>query len=254
MTIAPAPVKLNRDDLRGAPSWTSDLFDTLNPQLQSVQQALTKGISLGDNLNAKLVQATVTGPAPTWTEIGSDGAPAFKNSWANQGGAYETCAFRMLPGGTVELKGVVSGGSPPSQVFLLPAGYIPAKAQQGPTLSNGAFGGYVVHEQGGVDVYTGSGTSVSLCGIRWQAGSPAAYPLRPTGSGWPLSVTHGLNSVSAVYLVDVEDLDAGTSVSALATSSSIEWSAGDAAGTIRLLSAWGLMPGRKYRLSLLVWG
>lgn len=61
-----------------------------------------------------------------WHEVGAGGEPAFQNSWANKGGAYETLAFRKV-GNVVWLKGSVGAGSLNTTIFTLPTGYRPAK-------------------------------------------------------------------------------------------------------------------------------
>lgn len=62
-----------------------------------------------------------------WHEVGAGGEPAFANSWANKGGAYETVAFRHIPGNLVALKGSCGAGNLNTTIFTLPAAYRPAK-------------------------------------------------------------------------------------------------------------------------------
>lgn len=56
-----------------------------------------------------------------WHEVGTDGEPAFENSWTNVGGDYATCAFGLDTGGRLQLKGRVDGGEADTAIFTLPA-------------------------------------------------------------------------------------------------------------------------------------
>jgi hypothetical protein len=67
------------------------------------------------------------GQVQEWVDVGwSSGEPAFENSWANAGGAYETAAFYKDPYGRVHLKGRIGTGTAATTAFTLPAGYRPA--------------------------------------------------------------------------------------------------------------------------------
>ncbi len=59
--------------------------------------------------------------------------PPFENSWANLA-AHQACSFRLQFRNqsleSVKMRGALTGGSLPSVVFTLPAGYRPALSQQ----------------------------------------------------------------------------------------------------------------------------
>jgi hypothetical protein len=78
------------------------------------------------------------GQVEEWIEIGgSGGEPAFENSWANLGGAYETVAFYKDPFGRVHLKGALDTGTSGTTAFTLPVGYRPAATIRVSTASTG---------------------------------------------------------------------------------------------------------------------
>jgi hypothetical protein len=66
-------------------------------------------------------------PIEAWHEVGTNGEPAFQNSWTNFGGGYSTMAFAKDSAGFVHLKGTVHGGTFLAPAFILPAGYRPAQ-------------------------------------------------------------------------------------------------------------------------------
>lgn len=84
-----------------------------------------------------------------WTEIGVADAPAFENSWANVGGAYETASFYKDPYGRVFLKGAVDTGSAGTTAFTLPINYRPSSTLR--IAVNDGGNGYVeITSAGGV--------------------------------------------------------------------------------------------------------
>lgn len=56
-------------------------------------------------------------------------APTLLNGWTNLGTPYQTAAFRKMPDGNVQLRGVVANGTKTdgTVMFTLPAGYAPTK-------------------------------------------------------------------------------------------------------------------------------
>ena len=63
-----------------------------------------------------------------WHDVGSSGAPAFSNGWANSSDTSDTtAAYYKDPFGVIHLKGTVDDGSATSDnVFTLPSGDRPA--------------------------------------------------------------------------------------------------------------------------------
>jgi hypothetical protein len=67
--------------------------------------------------------------AELWREVGAAGEPPFEGTWVNFGGGFETAAFRKLPGGQVQLRGLVKSGVISTAVFTLPPGYRPSETR-----------------------------------------------------------------------------------------------------------------------------
>ena len=105
-----------------------------------------------------------------WRWIGSQGQPAFANSWVNYGAPYSSAAFIKDPLGVVRLHGVIKSGTVGSAAFTLPPGYRPDAALTLPTISNGAFGRVDIFTAGTVvPTAPSSNLSVSLDGITFLA-------------------------------------------------------------------------------------
>lgn len=112
----------------------------------------------------------VNSAAPNWI------APTLTNSWANYGaGGYADAGYCQLPDSTVELKGLIKGGTVGAAgCFVLPAGMRPLDGHRMFIVSgaNGAAVDVRVFTSGVVAVYAlGAGAttaSVSLSGIRFR--------------------------------------------------------------------------------------
>jgi hypothetical protein len=59
-----------------------------------------------------------------WHYVGNPGEPAFAGTWTSWGTGEALVAFRKLPDGKVQLKGLAKGGTT-APIFTLPAGYRP---------------------------------------------------------------------------------------------------------------------------------
>lgn len=106
----------------------------------------------------------------TWRYIGSQGQPAFANSWANYGAPYDNAAFMLSPDGLVRLHGVIKSGTVGSAAFTLPPAYRPNSLQSLGTLSNGVFGRVDVDTSGNVTpTAPSSNASVVLDGLWFKA-------------------------------------------------------------------------------------
>ena len=108
-------------------------------------------------------------PEPIIT-IGSSGAPAFANSWVDNGGGFQAAGYFIDSDGFVNLLGAIKSGTVGSTAFTLPAGARPASSLRFAVLSNAAIGGVQVASTGAVTPITPSNnTYVSLDGIRFKA-------------------------------------------------------------------------------------
>jgi len=68
-------------------------------------------------------------------------APYYQNGWTNYGGAYQVGRFRKTPDNTVQVEGLMSGGTFNAVAFTLPAGYRPVYTHQFIVVSNGTASG-----------------------------------------------------------------------------------------------------------------
>lgn len=103
--------------------------------------------------------------ADKWHAIGAAGEPSFENGWINFGVGVNAAAFRKLPSGDVQLRGLVKLGTVTATIFTLPAGYLPQAQYNIAVASNGAFGYITVNTSGTVVASGGSNTSLSLDNI-----------------------------------------------------------------------------------------
>jgi hypothetical protein len=118
--------------------------------------------------------------------VGAAGEPAFRNGWANFGGAFASAAYYKDRTGIVHLRGLVNGGAfgepfntgtifrIPSGSTYGPCGVSPAAANEADlvfaTISNNAIGRITILD--GPDVYVGAEAGsnwISLDGIEWRA-------------------------------------------------------------------------------------
>lgn len=102
--------------------------------------------------------------------VGAVGEPAFANSWANLGGAYQTAGFYKDVTGRVHLRGVVTGGTVNTAMFVVPAGYRPAlNLIMAVRDGAGALQRFNVQTNGNVSMEAGNNAFVGIDGISWRA-------------------------------------------------------------------------------------
>jgi hypothetical protein len=250
MSAPPQTSRITREDLKDAPAWVDTLLQVLNPALDRTSTALTRGLSLADNLNATVVTVDVVGPLNPWTDA------TLQNSWVKYPDVFAPIGYRIEAPRRVNLRGVVASGTLTAAAFTLPTGYRPEYDVLFGTESNSAHGtGRIKAATGEVIPFAGSNVWFSLDNISFDAASPAAAPARPAGQGWPVLVKHGLNSVSGLQILKSEDLTAGFSATTTISARGVpEWRPGSKSGVLEILAIDGLTAGRKYRLTLLVWG
>lgn len=95
-------------------------------------------------------------------------APTLLNSWAAQSG-YSTPGFMKDERGWVHLRGALVGGTAPSDVFVLPAGYRPATACLFSTASANGMGRVYVNNAGTVRFEAAASNNGALDGISFYA-------------------------------------------------------------------------------------
>lgn len=254
---------LRREDYPQAPAWFDALLLVLNQALGDTATALNGGLTFAENVRAELKTVEVTMPAefPTWRAVGASGQPPFQNSWANHADtSFGVASFRMWPDGWVELTGRVakSPATVPSTIFTLPAGYLPRANVMAAQAGNDGLGPkmYEMHvltdgqvlTQGPL-AYSGNTPVLSLHGILFQAVGPAAKA-DLFAAPFPMTVkTSGRFPVATCNVARVVDKTDTTSQGTIGPCS-VDWQP-DSAG-IKLSAIWGLQPGRKYDVTLLL--
>ncbi|MBK8434461.1 MAG: hypothetical protein IPL28_25625 [Chloroflexi bacterium] len=118
------------------------------------------------NQSAAVVTVGAAGADSAWV------TPTLLNSWVNYAGSptKSTAGYRLMPDGTVALKGVLKSGSSATAVmFNLPAAYRPSETRRFAGAANSAVGIIEVTTGGDVSfVVGGSTTQSSLDGVRFS--------------------------------------------------------------------------------------
>jgi hypothetical protein len=129
----------------------------------------------GGGLTGSYPNPGIAAPEP-YRELGSAGQPAFQNSWSDFGATTATAAFYRDPFGIVHLKGLVAGGTTPSAIFTLPAGYAPPQDSYFVVMTCGGYGDILIkgsNTSSGGEVRsrtTPSNACLSLDGVSFRAG------------------------------------------------------------------------------------
>lgn len=238
-----APRKFERSRYPGSEDWVDGLLSDLNAQSELLQRVLLRGLSLSENSAVELRDVTFTAPDPTWL------APTLLNSWVDLGSGYAAGGILILPGGEIQLRGTFKNGVIGTALFNLPTGTWPIGHLGFGTESNGAHAVCTVMSTGAVTANSGNNASFSVSGIRFRAATQVALPPPMTWSEDPPMIQHGLSDVIDVRVMSWRALDADRS-SAMG-SPQIEWEK-TAGSIIRISAVWGLQPGRRYTMRLLL--
>lgn len=245
MATAPKSAAVNREDIPDAPEWFSRFLETYNPFAQRANQVLTKGLTFGENFAGEVKSVTLTAPELAWR------TPTLQNSWVNLTASlgWDNAGFRVDAAGQCYARGVIFNGTAVSGtvLFTLPVGYRPARSYSFAVDSNSAHGRVNVLSTGDVTIVAGSNAYLSLAGLAWEATTPAA-PDAPAAP-WPLTVQHGLRQVGG--LLPIRTLGLSGVAAELLGAPSFDWALlGD--GSVSLRNVYGLTPGKKYRVDLLL--
>ncbi|MGL5876482.1 MAG: hypothetical protein ACRC2V_01655, partial [Xenococcaceae cyanobacterium] len=98
--------------------------------------------------------------------------PTLLNTWNNFGLGHATAAYRKLPDGTIEFKGLIRKPTTPALdeiIFTLPAGFRPLERRIFSTVSNALVARVDVLNNGDVVLNQGSNDWLSLQTIRFVA-------------------------------------------------------------------------------------
>lgn len=100
--MAPPPKKtqLNREDLKDAPKWVDKVLEVLNPFIQAVVAALSRGLTLQENMASQVKTVVFT----TGSAIGDSFPLAFRSELS---APYACWLAQCIP---LESSGSVSGG------------------------------------------------------------------------------------------------------------------------------------------------
>ena len=94
----------------------------------------------------------------------------FLNGWVNyNSNTHYPASYFIDSFGIVHLRGLVKSGTVGQNIFILPAGYRPAKECLFAIDSNNAFGVCIVASSGGVKINAGSNAYCSLEGVTFRA-------------------------------------------------------------------------------------
>jgi hypothetical protein len=244
MATPPRTTGLRKEDFPEAPEWLDKLLLPLNQHIQDVSNALSGGLT-SENSRQEVRPLTIRMPAdmPAWT------APTLSGAWVVNGAPTATPGYRMLPGGRVELRGQVKSGAA-GALFTLPEGYRPEDEITFPAVCDNGGGAIInfvdVQADGAVTVSVAASVFLSMDGMSFQAG-PVAAPATPfSASGWPYFLKPTVSPVKTLEVVQAVDVASDASTVGPVY---LDWrSTGD--GHVKLLSAWGLQPGRSYKVTI----
>jgi hypothetical protein len=118
------------------------------------------------------IDRDVRGATQSWIHIGTGGAPAWENSWANVGLGYPSLDYLITENLWIEMRG--SAGKAiatlPESVFTFPANHRPGGTIVFPVVTGGnTIGSVEISAAGVVRVTSGSPSIVSFDGIRFKA-------------------------------------------------------------------------------------
>jgi hypothetical protein len=249
MAKPPRGQSLSKESIPNAPDGLDELFTQVSEFMSQTSFALQKGLTFAENFNCQVKTVKFTAPEPTWT------APTLLNSHANLGLGYGTVGYRIDHTGEVWLKGVWVPGAASTEMWTMPEGYWPDTDDRKVLNPNSATGGAGVGARVDIDPATGQviwilgGTSyASLDGCHYTAASPCAFPPIPTG--WPVYVAANLDRVIGLGVLECRC--SSTPAGYLAGSPTFEWERGGPG--IRLKNVSGLVPGRNYEATLVLFG
>jgi hypothetical protein len=97
-------------------------------------------------------------------------APSLVNSWTNYGSGYSDAGYRKVPGGNIQLRGLVRNGSSANAlIFTLPVGYRPPTAVRIPVnISSNIFGSLQIGADGTVAGSPGAVGYIFLDGVQFH--------------------------------------------------------------------------------------
>jgi len=155
------------------PTW---IIRGLTPGASVQIRVLSFSASGNTSASTTLITTIITNPgAPAGTPLypGTGWvAPILGNSWGNLGSGNQVVAHQLLANGTLEIRGVISGGTTGTPIFNLPLGTRPTLREPFTLFSDTGSANIEVLANGNVQVVSynagGSNASVSLCGLHFS--------------------------------------------------------------------------------------
>jgi hypothetical protein len=155
------------------PTWT---VRGLTPGASVQIRVIAFSLSGNTSANTPLTVTLITNPgAPSGTPLypGTGWVPpTLGNSWSNLGSGNQVAAYQLLANGTLEIHGVITGGTTGTPIFNLPIGTRPTAREPFTGQSGTGSCSIEVLANGNVQVVSyntgGSNASVSLCGIHFS--------------------------------------------------------------------------------------
>ncbi len=217
----------------------------LNQFMLQTSSALTKALTLAENLDAQIHTFKITVPTD-WIAV------TFQAPWDNVDPVNNAPAqYRKTMDGMVQVQGRVLGGVLLTEIFVLPVGYRPSCVIDFGCVSDDAFASVQVARSGGVAAITGGvSTFLDIGTIQFPASDRT--PIAP--SCWPYAFKCTTRAKPKAVLVgaieDTQDLNRTVHVGAPS------WAIFDKDGSrmIRIKHIPGLAPGRTYAVTLVVLG
>lgn len=229
------------EDYQDAPEEVRAVLEKLLPDLRrlktGVDGALSNGISITENLNAKIKQVNVATLAE-WQR------PTYSNSWVDFSGSI-IGRYQKLPSGLVVSSGAIKSGTLNTVAFTVPAAYRPDQDVNLAAESNG-YGKMRIEADGDVVPVAGDNSIFSLDGA-WMA-ADRTPPVAIT----PLKLSSEVKGAAAKGVLVLQAYLAGRP-DLVAPAPALAWSnVGD--GNVLLSNAVGLAPAKTYTLTLLILG
>ena len=143
-----------------------------------------------------------------WHIVGAAGEAPFQNGWVAYGAQFAPPAYRKMPDGKVQLRGLMKSGGVSTICFTLPVGYRPpAQLIFGVDISSSAHGRTDIQVDGGIKIgaTAGSASYCSLDGIEFDTDSVTEWltgpvgPMGPQGPSGSLGMTPVYPTANTTY-------------------------------------------------------
>ena len=236
-------------------SGIDSLLGSLNPFMTEVTAALTNGLTFRENFAGEIRTVDIT-PEEDWKQF-----PFASSNWTNYGGSERAFEYRKTFDGVIKTRGSfkwVGGGTPAAgtKISNLNEAMVTGKEETMMILCQSpASVGHVKITPTGLFYESGQVVALSSTGLEWTAQNR-----NPARWDKPIDVALGrkdkpyLGRPGMVHILRVIQIDDPTKAAFVTC---LDWTPIYSSNSrivkgIRLHKAWGLMPGIKYRVTMLV--